>query len=47
MGDWAVKNEMKTNPGKSKTISFTRERVKDPLNYSFRDQNIPEASSFK
>jgi hypothetical protein len=47
LGDCAVENEMKINPGKRKTVSFTRDRVKDPLNYSFRDQNIPEESSFK
>ena len=38
---------MKINPDKSKAISFTRARVKDPLNYSLLDQVIPEASSCK
>ena len=33
--------------GKSKSMSFTRTRVKDPLNYSFKDQRIPEASCCK
>jgi len=47
LGDWAVENEMQINTGKSKTVSFTRDSVKDPLNYSFRNQNIPDASSFK
>ena len=44
MGNWAEENEMKTNPNKSKALSFTRARVKDPLNYSLGDQMIPEAS---
>jgi hypothetical protein len=34
LGDWAVENEMKINPNKSKAISFTRAWMKDP-NYSF------------
>jgi hypothetical protein len=34
LGEWVVENEMKINPIKSKTICFTRARVKDPLNYS-------------
>jgi hypothetical protein len=38
---------MKINPGKSKSVSFTTASVKDPLNYSFGDQKISEASSFK
>jgi hypothetical protein len=38
---------MKINPGKSKSVSFMRASVKDPLNYSFRNQKIPKASSFK
>jgi hypothetical protein len=47
LGDWAVANEMKINPNKSKPISFTRARVKDPLSYSLKDQNIPEANFCK
>jgi hypothetical protein len=47
LGDWAVENEMKINRNKSKALSFTKARVKDPLNYSLRDQNIPEASCCK
>jgi len=39
--DWAVENELKMNPCKSKAVSFTRARVKDPLNYSFGNQKIP------
>ena len=42
LGDWAVENEMKINPSKTKSISFTRARIKDPLNYTLRDQKIPE-----
>ena len=41
LGDWAVGNEIMINPCKS------RARVKEPLNYYFGDQKIPEASSFK
>ena len=44
LGDWAEENEMKINPNESKALSFTRARVKDPLNYSLEDQKIPEAS---
>jgi hypothetical protein len=33
LGKWAVENSMKINPGKSKALSFTTARVKDPLNY--------------
>jgi len=34
LGEWAVENEMKINPSKSKAIRFTRARVKDPLTFS-------------
>jgi hypothetical protein len=44
---WAAENEMKINPSKSKSISFMTASVKDSLNYSFGDQKIPEAGSFK
>ena len=47
MGEWAVENGMKINPGKSKAIRFTRTRVKNPLGYSLGDQKIPEANSCK
>jgi hypothetical protein len=47
LGDWAIENEMKINPNKSKAMSFTRALTKDPLNYSLRDQIIPEASFCK
>jgi len=38
---------MKINSNKSKALSFTRARVKDPLNYSLGNQKIPEASCCK
>ena len=42
VGDWTEVNEIKINLNKSKALSFTRAQVKDPLNYSFGDQKIPE-----
>jgi hypothetical protein len=47
LGDWAVENKMKINPNKSKAISFSKTRVKDPVNDSLRGQNIPEAKLCK
>jgi len=47
LGEWAIENGMKINPGKSKAIRFTRARVKNPLGYSLGDQKVPEASSYK
>ena len=38
---------MKINLNKSKALSFTRARVKEPLNYSLGDQKISEASCCK
>jgi len=46
-GEWAVENEMKINPGKSKGVSFTKARLKERIRYYFGNQLIPEASSFK
>jgi hypothetical protein len=46
LGEWAVENEMKIYPDKSKAVRFTRARVKDRQVY-FGDQLIPEANSFK
>jgi hypothetical protein len=40
LGEWAVENAMKINPGKSKAIRFTRTRVKNPLNYSLGDKKF-------
>ena len=31
LGEWAVENEMKINPDKSKAVSFTTARVKERL----------------
>jgi dsDNA-binding SOS-regulon protein len=47
LGDWAVENEMKINPNKSKALSFTRAQVKDLLNCTLRDQKIPEDNCCK
>jgi len=47
LGEWAVQNEMKKNPGKSKEVSFTKARVKERIRSYCGDQFIPEASSFK
>jgi hypothetical protein len=47
LGEWAVENGMNINRSKSKAVSFTRARVRDPLNYSLLDQVIPEGSSCK
>jgi hypothetical protein len=47
LGEWAVENAMTRNPGKSRTVRFTRARVKDSLNYFWGHQRIPEASSCK
>jgi hypothetical protein len=41
LGEWVVENWMKINSGISKAVSFTRAWVKDPLNYSLLDQEIP------
>ena len=46
LGKWAVENEMKINPDKSKALSFTKARVKERTSYYFGEQLIPEASSF-
>jgi hypothetical protein len=47
LGEWAVDNAMKINADKSKAVSFTRARMKDPLSYSLRDELIPEVNSCK
>ena len=47
MGEWAVENGMKINPGKSKAVRFTTARVKNTVGYFLGDQKIPEASSYK
>jgi len=45
--EWAVENGMKTIPGKSKAVRFTRARMKNPLNYSLLEHESPEARSCK
>jgi len=47
LGEWAVENEMKINPDKSRAVSFTKVRVKERTRYYFGEQLIPEASNFK
>jgi len=47
LGEWGVENEMTINPSKRRAIRFTRDRVKDPLNYSLLGTLMPEASSCK
>jgi hypothetical protein len=47
LGEWAVENEIKMNPNKSKAIRFTRARGKDQLNYSLRNQNISDGNFCK
>ena len=47
LGEWAVENEMKKNPGKIKTVSFTKAGVKERIGYYFGDHLIREASNFK
>jgi len=47
LGEWAVENEKKIHPDKSKAVSFTKARVKERIMYYFGDQLIPEANSFK
>jgi len=44
LGEWAVENLIKINPGKSKAVSIMRTQVKVSLNCIFGDQRIPEAS---
>ena len=47
LGEWAVENAMKINPSKSKAVRFTRDWVKDPLDYPLANTLIPDASSCK
>ena len=47
LGERAAENAMKINPSKCKAVRCTRDRVKDPLNYTLGAQLIPEASSCK
>jgi hypothetical protein len=43
LGQWAVENATKINPGKIKAVSFTIARVKDPLHLFSGGKRIPEA----
>ena len=43
LGEWAVENGTKINPGKSKAIRFVTARLKNPL----VTKKFPEASSCK
>jgi hypothetical protein len=47
LGELAVENGMKINPGKIQAIGFMTARVKNPLGYSLGNQKILEASSCK
>lgn len=47
LGEWAVENEMKINPDKSRAVSFTKAKVTERPRYFFGEQVIPEAGSFK
>ena len=42
LGEWAVEYEMKINPGKIETVSFTKARVKERIRYYFGYQLIPD-----
>jgi hypothetical protein len=33
LGEWALENEMKINLGKSKSVSFTKARVRERIKY--------------
>ena len=33
LGEWAVENEMRINPDKSKAVSFTKARVEERISY--------------
>ena len=47
LGEWAVENAMKINPGKCKAVRFARARVKDPLDYTLGNKTIPESNCCK
>ena len=47
LGVWATENGMKTNPGKSKAIRFTKSRANDALSYSLMGKEIPQTGSCK
>ena len=43
--EWSVEKGMKINPSKIKTVSFTRARIKVPLNYYLLGMLVPEESN--
>jgi len=47
LGEWALENEMKINPGQSKEVRFRKAGVKERIRCYFGDQLFPEANSFK
>jgi len=47
LGEWAVENGMKINPGKTNAVRFMIARVKNTLRYSLGDQKFPESSICK
>jgi hypothetical protein len=47
LGDWAVENEMKVKPSKSKAVSLTKIKLRKRISYYFRDELMPESNSFK
>ena len=40
LGEWAVENGMEINPGKSKTLRFTKDLFKNPLGYCPDEQKF-------
>jgi hypothetical protein len=47
LGEWVIENELKINPGKSRSVSFTKAGLKERIRYYFGDKLIPEASRIK
>jgi hypothetical protein len=47
LGKWALENEMKINPRKSKAVCFTKARLKERIKYYFGYQLFSEANNFK
>ena len=47
LGEWVVENELKIYPGKGKSVSFTKARVKERIRYYFGNKLMAETSTFK
>jgi hypothetical protein len=47
LGKWDLENEIRINPGKSKSVSFAKARVRARIKYYFGNQLILVANSFK